>query len=252
MEQRPLDPEQASPSSGFIQLDTEMSPGEQASLTGVLAMVKPKVSLEIGTYQGGSLMRIAAYSGHVHTFDLVSHVETHLSNVDYHLGDSAVTVPQVLSELAREGVAVDFVLVDGDHSRHGAYLDACNVFDSPATADAVILFHDIANEGVRAAVQDALKGRDFRFVDLSFAVSAQAPPLLGECWGGIGLVARGGALWPHPPQVRANAGWPTTIQPGLLWRALAPVREAKRWAIYRLRPLIRRRRGVRGAGTPAP
>lgn len=245
-------PSIAAPSAGSIQIDTEMSPGEQASLAGVLAMVKPATAVEIGTYTGGSLARIAAMSGHVHTFDLVSHVDSHLSNVHYHLGDSAVTVPQVLAELHNAGTPVDFVLVDGDHSRAGAYRDAVTVFDSPATADAVILFHDIANEAVRGAVQDAIKGRQFQFVDLSFAVSAMAPPLIGECWGGIGLVARGGGIWPHPAQVRANAGWPTTIQPGLVWRAFAPVRAAKRWAAYRLRPLIRRRRGVRGAGTPAP
>jgi hypothetical protein len=236
---------------GAIQVDTEMSPGEQASLAGVLAMVEPRIAVEVGTYTGGSLARIAAMSGRVHTFDLVSHVDSHLPNVDYHLGDSAVTVPQVLGDLTKAGETVDFVLVDGDHSRAGAYRDACAVFDSAATKDAVILFHDIANEAVRGAVRDAIKGRDFRFVDLSFAVSAQAPPLLGECWGGIGLVARGGGLWPHPAEVRANAGWPSTIKPGLLWRAFTPVRAAKRWAAYRLRPVIRRRRGVRGAGTPA-
>jgi predicted O-methyltransferase YrrM len=233
-------------SAKSIQVDTEMSPGEQASLAGVLAMVAPEVSVEIGTYTGGSLARIAAFSGHVHTFDLVSHVDSHLPEVDYHLGDSAVTVPQVLAELEQAGTAVDFVLVDGDHSRQGAYRDACSVFDSPATSGAVILFHDIANEAVRGAVQDAIMGRDFRFVDLSFAVSAQAPPLLGECWGGLGLVVRGGDFWPHPDQVRANAGWPTTINPGLVWRAFAPLREAKRRAAYRLRPLVRRYRGVRG------
>jgi predicted O-methyltransferase YrrM len=244
--------EQVDSAATSIQVDTEMSPGEQASLAGVLAMVKPQTSIEIGTYTGGSLARIAAMSGHVHTFDLVSHVDSHLPNVDYHLGDSAVTVPQVLAELEAAGTKVDFVLVDGDHSKAGAYRDAVNVFDSPATEEAVILFHDIANEAVRSAVQEAIKGRSFRFVDLSFAVSAQAPPLLGECWGGIGLVARGGGLWPHPARVRGNAGWPTTIKPGLLWRACAPLREAKRWAAYRLRPFIRRRRGVRGAGTPAP
>jgi hypothetical protein len=237
---------------GAIQVDTEMSPGEQASLAGVLAMVQPRISFEIGTYTGGSLARIAAMSGHVHTFDLVSHVDSHLPDVDYHLGDSAVTVPQVLAELVEADQAVDFVLVDGDHSRAGAYRDARNVFESPATKDAVILFHDIANEAVRGAVQDAIKGRDFKFVDLSFAVSAQAPPLIGECWGGIGLVARGGRLWPHPAEVRANAGWPSTIKPGLVWRLFIPVRAAKRWAAYRLRPFIRRRRGVRGAGTPTP
>jgi|GEM_PF-5343270 len=122
-----------------------MSPGEQASPAGVPAMVKPATAVEIGTYTGASLARIAAMSGCVHTFDLVGHVDSHPSNVRYHLGDSAVTVPRVLA--------------DGDHSRAGAYRDACNVFDSPATKDAVILFHDIANEAVRGAVRDAIAGR---------------------------------------------------------------------------------------------
>lgn len=236
----------AEPRMGIV-LDTEMSPGEQATLVGVLAMVSPGVSLEIGTYTGGSLQRIAASSDHVHTFDLASHVDSHLPNVEYHLGDSAVTVPALLSDLEK-CVAVDFVLVDGDHSRAGAYADACNVFDSAATKEAVILFHDIANEAVRAAVRDALKGRDFSFVDLSFAVSAQAPPLLGECWGGFGLVVRGGgSLWPNRPEIRANVEWPTTIKPGLTWHLFGPAREAKRWLLYRLRPVIRRYRGVRGS-----
>jgi predicted O-methyltransferase YrrM len=246
------EPEHAPSTAGQIQVDTEMSPGEQASLAGVLAMVKPRISIEIGTYTGGSLARIAAMSGHVHTFDLVSHVDSHLPNVDYHLGDSAVTVPQVLADLEKAGETVDFVLVDGDHSRAGAYRDAVTVFDSPATKNAVILFHDIANEAVRGAVQEAIRSRNFQLVDLSFAVSAMAPPLIGECWGGIGLVDRGSGLWPHPAEVRESARWPTTIEPGLVWRAFAPVRAAKRWAAYRLRPFIRRRRGVRGAGTPAP
>lgn len=233
----------------MIQLDTEMSPGEQATLTGLLSMVAPKISVEIGTYKGGSLKRIAALSDHVHTFDLVSHVQDKLPNVDYHLGDSATSVPQVLAGLERDGSMVDFVLVDGDHSRVGVYLDACNVFDSQATRSAVVLFHDIANEGVRAAVRDALGGRRFEYVDLSFAVPSQAPPMLREAWGGLGLVVIGGPLWPHDPDTRANVGWPTTTRPGLLWRALGPVRTVKRAVFYRLRPLARRIRGVRGSGT---
>jgi hypothetical protein len=229
-----------------IVLDTEMSPGEQATLAGVLAMVAPRTSLEIGTYRGGSLGRIAAASERVHTFDLVSHVETALPNVEYHLGDSSTTVPALLAELERQGTTVDFVLIDGDHSREGVAADARNVFDSTATRDAVVLFHDIANEAVRAGVRDALAGRSFAYVDLSFCVSEQAPPLLGECWGGLGLVARGGALWTHAPVTRPSTAWPTTINPGLGWRLFAPLRRAKRSLLYRLRPLLRRYRGTRG------
>ena len=78
-----------------------MSGGEQATLEGLLAMVAPSVSLEIGTHTGGSLVRIARASEEVHTFDLEDLVAEPLPNVIYHLGDSAHEVPRVLAELAR-------------------------------------------------------------------------------------------------------------------------------------------------------
>jgi hypothetical protein len=56
-------------------------------------------------------------------------------------------------------------------------------------------------------------------------------------------------MWPHEPEARDNVGWPTTTKPGLVWRALGPLRSAKRAILYRLRPLARRFRGVRGVRT---
>jgi hypothetical protein len=230
----------------MIQRDTEMSFGEQAALEGILSMISPRISVEIGTYTGGSLKRISQRSERVHTFDLVSHVTEHLPNVDYHLGDSATSVPRVLTDLEREDLSVDFVLIDGDHSRTGVYRDALNILDSKTTRNAVVLFHDIANEGVRSGVRDAIRGRQLAFVDLSFAVPSSVSPLLGEAWGGFGLVVIGGPLWPHTPDVRPNVTWPTTTPRSRLWRALIPVRSFKRAGAYRLRPLVRRWRGVRG------
>jgi Methyltransferase domain len=230
----------------MIQRDTEMSAGEQAALEGILSMISPRISVEIGTYTGGSLKRISQHSDHVHTFDLASHVTEHLPNVDYHLGDSATSVSQVLTDLEREGLSVDFVLIDGDHSRTGVYRDARNILDSKTTRDAVLLFHDIANEAVRSAVREAIRGRQLAYVDLSFTVPARVSSLLGEAWGGFGLVVVGGPLWPHTPDVRPNVTWRTTTRRGRLWRALSPVRSFKRAGAYRLRPLVRRWRGVRG------
>ena len=235
--------------------NSEMSYGEQATLEGILAMAAPRTSVEIGTYTGGSLRRIAARSGHVHTFDLVSHVTERLPNVTYHLGDSAAAVPALLSRLHAEGTTVDFAFVDGDHSRDGVRRDALSLFDSPAVVEAVIVFHDIANEGVRAGVQDAIAGRtDLAYVDLSFAVPANSSRAWAESWGGLGLVVvdKTGAHWKLPRQRHANADWRSTTQRGPAWRLFTPARSAKRAVGYRVRPLVRRLRGVRGRRAPRP
>ncbi len=227
-----------------------MSPGEQATLEGLLAMVAPKLSLEIGTYTGGSLRRIASRSDEVHTFDLMSHVKEKLPNVTYHLGDSGVEVPRVLDVLAAEGRNVDFAFVDGNHARAGVRRDAESLLASPALRRSVIVFHDIANEDVRAGVQDAIRGRaDLAFVDLSFAVPAATSRIIGEAWGGLGVVIvdPDRALWPCATEIRENTWWPTTTPRSPAWRALGPIRVAKRRAMYRARPVVRKLRGVRGA-----
>jgi hypothetical protein len=232
----------------------EMSAGEQALLEGLLAMLKPKLAIEIGTFTGGSLRRIAAHSEEVHTFDLATHVDERFPNVTYHLGDSAVEVPRLLSTLASEGRTVDFALVDGDHAREGVHQDALNLLASPTTHRTVIAFHDIANEDVRAGVRDALKGfHDLSYVDLSFSVPSGTPSPLRESWGGIGVVVRDpeAAVWPTPRGVRPNVGWRTTTKRSLVWSAAVPVREVKRRAAYRLRPAVRRFRGTRGVKGPS-
>jgi predicted O-methyltransferase YrrM len=163
-----------------------MSVGEQLALEGLLSTIKPRIAIEIGTYKGGSLRRIAAHSAHVHTFDLVSHVDDHYPNVTYHLGDSAIMVPRLLADLEQKGWSVDFVLVDGDHSADGAYRDARAVLSSIVTRHASVAFHDIANEDVREGVRRAIaEQQDLAYVDLSFIVPSGTSSLLGEAWGGL-------------------------------------------------------------------
>lgn len=230
---------------------SEMSYGEQAALTGVLSILKPRLALELGTFRGGSLAPIAAYSDEVHTFDLASHVTESLPNVTYHIGDSYTALPRVLAELAEAQRHVDFVLVDGNHSRAGVEADMTNLLHSPALNTTVILLHDCANEGVREGARNAIRRADgLAYADLSFvAPPARRSSPLSESWGGLGIVVvdRPGELWTLERQVLRNVRWPTSGTRSLAWHALRPARSFKRDLMYRVRPLYRRLLGTRGA-----
>ncbi len=134
----------------------QMHYGERFALEGILATLKPELAIEIGRAEGGSLRRIAAHSGQVHSFDLVAEGEDlrrDLDNVVFHTGDSAAQVPETLKELAAAGRHVDFALVDGDHSAEGVRRDALALLESDACRNTVIVFHDAANDDVRAGLE---------------------------------------------------------------------------------------------------
>src|SRR5215212_5835999 len=146
-----------------------MSFGERAALEGVMSQLRPKLAIEIGTAEGGSLARVAAHSEEVHSFDLVPPAEKAraLGNVTFHTGDSHALLPELLTRFADEGRNVDFALVDGDHSAEGVHQD----------------------------MLDLVAGYMFR-----------EPSLLHELWGGLGLVvvdsARGAYYAGHPCQTK--------------------------------------------------
>lgn len=224
----------------------EMSFGEQAALLGILERLKPRTAVEIGTYTGGSLRILASKCDHVHTLDLVCHCARDLENVTYHLGDSSSKLPALLRQLEDTHSSVDFFLVDGDHSRRGVHRDALSILRSPVAANSVVVFHDTANEAVRSGIRDAIEGLELSYIDLSFVVPSRTSSLLGEAWGGLGVIAVGGPVWSLSPDRRPNVAWATTTRRGLIWNLLGPVRSTKRDFAYRLRPAIRRWRGVRG------
>ena len=171
-----------------------MSLGERAAFEGVLVSLKPSLAIEIGTAEGGSLRRIASHSPEVHSFDLVAPDPeiAAIEHATFHSGDSHELVPAFLAELAEAGRNVEFVLVDGDHSAAGVRRDAEDLLASPAIGQTVILFHDTANEEVRAGI-DAI---DFdahakvAHVEPDFVAGSVFcnPELRGEIWGGLGIV----------------------------------------------------------------
>jgi hypothetical protein len=134
---------------------SQMSFGERAALEGILAQLRPRVAIEIGTAEGGSLARIAAYSDEVHSIDLVhSALAVQLDeHVRLHTGPSARLLPQLLQKFRNSDTAVDFALVDGDHSFAGVVSDVRTLLESPSTDRCVILVHDSMNGEIRAAIE---------------------------------------------------------------------------------------------------
>jgi Methyltransferase domain len=170
----------------------QMSLGERAALEGVLSQVKPKLAVEIGTAEGGSLARIAAHSDEVHSIDLVRCPAPQPDHVTLHVGDSRRLLPELLARFASEGRTVDFVLVDGDHSRAGVRQDLVDLLDSPAVSRTVIVLHDTFNGEVRAGITDvdfaAHEAVALVELDMTGGYMARTGPFEGQLWGGIGLV----------------------------------------------------------------
>jgi len=183
----------------------QMSLGERAALEGVLTQRRPKLAIEIGTAQGGSLERIAAHAAEVHSFDLVAPQLDVAAQPHVHLhpGDSHVLLKQQLEEFASAGRNVDFVLVDGDHSADGVQRDIQDLLESPAIADTVILIHDASNEEVRRGVERVpyVSFAKVRRVELDWLPGyiASIPERRFEIWGGIGLVIVDAATGPYDP-----------------------------------------------------
>jgi hypothetical protein len=204
-----------SPISGLLATgDWMMTPGERATLAGVVCMLKPSLSIEIGTHKGGSLEQISAHIGTVHSFDLVRHrevTEERFPNVTFHIGDSHELLPEFLEQLAESGANVDFVFVDGDHSAPGVQRDVEDLLSSSSVRKTIILLHDTLNERVRAGLEQIDYGASdgVRFVDLDFVqgkVMSEGPQK-NELWYGLGLVVTGWDLagdQPWPPAYSAS------------------------------------------------
>jgi cephalosporin hydroxylase len=108
-------------------LHWQMGAAERYALTSLLREIKPKLSIEIGTYKGGSLQVISHFSDEVISIDIDPEVGDSLkgmfTNVDLRIGDSHQLLNELILDLNNRGISPDFVLVDGDHSEHGVRKD---------------------------------------------------------------------------------------------------------------------------------
>jgi hypothetical protein len=108
----------------FARSDWQMTLGERAALDGVLAELSPRLAIEVGTAEGGSLARIAVHSAEVHAIDLTrERLAACPPNAHFHQGDSREVLPALL--------------------------------ESPAVQRTVILVHDSFNPEVRSGIESA-------------------------------------------------------------------------------------------------
>jgi cephalosporin hydroxylase len=172
----------------------QMSFGERAALEGVLTQVRPRVAIEIGSAEGGSLRRLAAHAGRVHSID-VDHAPLAgqvPANVTLHTGDSAEVLPRLLRALTADGEAVGLALVDGDHSYDGVKRDLENLLTARCTARSAILVHDTMNAEVRAGVEsvslDQHPGVVYYELDFVPGYVYRRGVARDMAWGGLGLI----------------------------------------------------------------
>jgi hypothetical protein len=169
---------------------------ERAALLYVLSRMKPEVSIEIGTFQCGSLRPIAAASKRVFTFDIDENqhrVRPLFRNVTFVTGDSAVTLPGVIDQLNRGREEVNFILVDGSHEEAGVTADLLQCLRYiPKRSATMILAHDSSNPAVRAGLMnvDWNTFPHVHTVDLDFVPGMlyDRPDINGQIWGGLAAI----------------------------------------------------------------
>lgn len=136
-----------------------MTDAERSCLIMLLREIRPEVSIEIGTFNGGSLSVLSRFSKQVYTFDIDptsrERFGQRFPNVEFITGRSQDTLPPLLNRLATENAPLEFVLIDGDHSRNGVRDDIENLLRYKPVKPLFVVMHDSFNPDCRQGMLDA-------------------------------------------------------------------------------------------------
>ncbi len=182
--------------SAHYPISWSMCRAEQATLIQILKNIKPKVAIEIGTYNGGSLQVISDYSEKVYAVDLTPSYRDkrcdNLSNVDYLIGDSNRIIPELVKKINNSDDIVEFILIDGDHSSEGVLEDIINVLKLKPKQPITIILHDSFNPACRKGMRlyDYNANPFVNYVELDYVTGAfNHDGLYREMWGGFACIA---------------------------------------------------------------
>jgi predicted O-methyltransferase YrrM len=176
-----------------------MTRAERLTLFTLAFCLRPSRYMEIGTLKGGSALIVASAmaalggDGRIFCVD----PEPRVAPEDWARLESRARMfrgfsPQILPEVAAAaGGPFDLVLIDGDHSYHGAVRDANGVLPFMAHGG-YILFHDAFFPDVRKAIDEFVLSHRAAVTDLGVMtreVTTTADPLGTTVeWGGLRLV----------------------------------------------------------------
>jgi glycosyltransferase involved in cell wall biosynthesis len=186
---------------------------ERLAIAGVLARQRPRCSIEIGTYRGGSLSLIRQFSDIVFSIDIEPTIPDRFRdfhNVSFLTGSSHAILPILFHELDEAKVPVEFILVDGDHSERGVAQDIACILDYTPKAPLFVLFHDSFNPDCRRGMLTAPWARSpyVWWVDIDFVpgrLVENGSPFDGELWGGLAMAYLAPAPRAGGVTVRASA-----------------------------------------------
>jgi len=115
-----------------------------------------------------------------------------LKNVSFLTGPSFVILPLLLKELDHSGVAVDFILLDGDHSLEGIKQDIGCLLPYIPQKPLLVVIHDSFNPGCRRGILEGgwEKSPYVSWLDIDFVpgrIMEDKGPFNGQLWGGLAL-----------------------------------------------------------------
>ncbi|MDZ8055077.1 MAG: class I SAM-dependent methyltransferase [Aulosira sp. ZfuVER01] len=157
-----------------FKLHWQMTNCERFALQNLLRRLQPKLSVEIGTYRGGSLQVLSHFSEKVISVDIDPELENRLNgkftNVVYCCGDSREVLPELVSQLNEHDAKIEFVLIDGDHSTAGVRRDIELLLDLKPRQRVVVIMHDSFNPDCRQGMKTAAWDRSpyVQWVELDF------------------------------------------------------------------------------------
>jgi len=164
---------------GFTDASWLMSPSERLALVGLLAVLKPKTTLEIGHRMGGCTRWLSKFSEHVWTVDIDPHV-IESSKRFHNVTSMPMTSAEAMRQLKNGGKHFEFAVIDGDHSADVACSDLRQAME---LCDTIVL-HDSANPECRRGYKRALEGKSV-VADLDWVDGRLQPD---GVWGGLGIV----------------------------------------------------------------
>ncbi|WP_431158561.1 class I SAM-dependent methyltransferase [Winogradskyella poriferorum] len=172
-----------------------MTTAEKCTLIQLLGKIKPKVAIEIGTFNGGSLQAISRFSDKVYAIDISPEQRDErcekFKNVEYLIGNSKDILPQLVDEINKSDEKVEFILIDGDHSTKGVASDIENILQILPKSTITIIMHDSFNPTCRKGMSlpNYTKNPFVHEVELDFVTGAfNHDGLYREMWGGFGLI----------------------------------------------------------------
>ncbi len=177
-------------------LKWQMSRAEKSALIQVLDSIQPEVAIEIGTFQGGSLQVISHFSKEVYSLDISKAPEKLLkdqfSNVHFKIGNSYDIITGLFKQIEADGKKLEFILVDGDHSKNGVFKDLEAILSYPHKNKVTIVMHDSFNPQCRAGIKKAIKdsaNSSIEYVELDYITGSYSPnDNFLEMWGGLALM----------------------------------------------------------------